>query len=166
MSNSGSKQINECFLISLVFIVGLTVTGFGVSLVNTNLLAETYQHKLGWTDEERAIKVKWMTGLSAFGLMIGSLLSSTLIQQGRRRSNLIACILLLIGAVMQLKVNFTILILGKILYAIASAVMVNGGAVYLSEMLPKEKVRTHGFAVNAGISLGKGSILIVGAFVP
>lgn len=77
-----------------------------------------------------------------------------------------ACIFLLIGAVFQLKINFTMLIIGKLVYAIASAVMVSGGAVYLSEMLPKEKVRTHGFAVNAGVNLGKAFVLILGALVP
>lgn len=101
-----------------------------------------------------------MTSVSAFGLMVGSLLSSTVIKLGRRRCNLMACIFLLIGAVMQLWVNLTVLMLGKLVYAMASAVMVSGGAVYLSEMLPKEKVRTHGFAVNAGINIGKAVILI------
>ena len=55
---------------------------------------------------------------------------------------------------MQLWLNFWMLIFGKIVYGIASGIMITASALYLSETLPADKVSSYGFAVNLGVTLG------------
>ena len=66
---------------------------------------------------------------------------------------------------MQFWINFWMLIAGKIVHCIASAIVLPACAVYLSETLPEEKISTHGFAVNLGVTTGLSIPLILGAFV-
>ena len=67
---------------------------------------------------------------------------------------------------MQFIINFWTLMIGKIIYGASAAVLLTGGALYLSETLPPEKVGSHGFAVNFGITLGISTILNVAIPVP
>ena len=98
--------------------------------------------------------------------MIGSLASSKIVQIGRRRAILLASLVSLGGAALQFIINFWTLFAGKIIYGASAAVLLTGGALYLSETLPPEKVGTHGFAVNFGVTLGISTILNVAIPVP
>ena len=98
--------------------------------------------------------------------MIGSLASSYIVQIGRRRAILLASVVSLGGAVLQFIINFWTLFIGKVFYGASAAVLLTGGALYLSETLPAEKVGSHGFAVNFGITLGISTVLNVAIPVP
>ena len=58
------------------------------------------------------------------------------------------------------------LVAGKVIYGSAAAVMLTGCALCLSETLPSDKVGSHGFAVNLGVTLGISVLLGLGALVP
>ena len=58
------------------------------------------------------------------------------------------------------------LVAGKVIYGSAAAVMLTGCALFLSETLPSDKVGSHGFAVNLGVTLGISVLLGLGALVP
>ena len=67
---------------------------------------------------------------------------------------------------MQFIINFWTLFFGKMVYGASAAVLLTGGALYLSETLPPEKVGSHGFAVNFGVTLGISTVLNVAIPVP
>ena len=58
------------------------------------------------------------------------------------------------------------LVIGKIIYGISAGIMLTACALYLSETLPDEKVGSHGFAVNFGVTLGITLVLSLGILVP
>ena len=86
--------------------------------------------------------------------MIGSLSSGPIVKHGRRTGAIIGSIISLIGAAMQLWLNFWMLIAGKIVYGISGGILITASALYLSETLPADKVNSYGFAVNFGVTIG------------
>lgn len=86
-------KVNELYLVGLVGIVTLTASGFGIALVATGQLADVYKTKLNWTEDEKTENETWMTGASALGLMIGSLLASTIVRMGRRKAILLGSVI-------------------------------------------------------------------------
>ena len=66
---------------------------------------------------------------------------------------------------MQFIFNFWLIFAGKIVYGASAAVMLTGCALYLAETLPEDKVGTHGFAVNFGVTIGITIILNLGIAV-
>ena len=118
-----------------------------------------------WTDDEKEDNITWLTCASALGLMIGALSSSTIVKIGRRRAILLGSIIALIGATMQFYFNFWIIVGGKVVYGASAGVMLTGGALFLGETLPEDKMGSHGFAVNLGITLGLSAILNMGIAV-
>ena len=97
--------------------------------------------------------------------MIGALSSSTIVKIGRRRAILLGSIIALIGATMQFYFDFWIIVGGKVVYGASAGVMLTGGALFLGETLPEDKMGSHGFAVNLGITLGLSAILNMGIAV-
>ena len=122
--------------------------------------------KLKWTEDEKINNITWLTCASAIGLMLGSLAASTVVKIGRRRAILIASIVAIVGALMQFLINFWSIIIGKIVYGAAAAIMLTGCALYLAETLPIDKIGSHGFAVNLGVTLGISVVLNIGIPVP
>ena len=61
--------------------------------------------------------------------------------------------------------NFWITFAGKVVYGASAAVMLTGCALYLGETLPADKVGSHGFAVNLGVTLGISVVLNFGILV-
>ena len=157
--------VNNCYLVNIVLLISLTTAGFGIALVQTDELSNTYKMRLKWTDSEQEDNITWLTCASALGLMIGSLASSSIVKIGRRKSIMLACIVALVGALMQFVWSFWMLIAGKIVYGASSGVMLTGGALYLTETLPESKIGSHGFAVNLGITFGLTVVLIMGMTV-
>ena len=76
-----------------------------------------------------------------------------------------ASFLQLAGGAIQFWISFWVLLAGKVIYGMASAIMLTGCALFLSETLPQEKVNSHGFAVNLGVTVGISIVLLFGAFV-
>ena len=121
--------------------------------------------RLKWTASEKEDNITWLTCASAIGLMTGSLAASTIVQIGRRKAIILASIVALIGGLMQFIFNFWLIFAGKIVYGASAAVMLTACALYLSETLPEEKVGTHGFAVNFGVTIGISIVLNLGIAV-
>ena len=122
--------------------------------------------RLEWTTpDEKEDNITWLTCASALGLMIGALSSSTIVKIGRRRAIMLSSIVALIGALMQFYYEFWVIMAGKIIYGASAGVMLTGGALYLGETLPEDKLGSHGFAVNLGITLGLSAILNMGIAV-
>ena len=71
--------MNKCYLANLVVIVSLASSGFGIALVGTDELSDTYKLRFGWTETEQEDNITWLTCASALGLMIGSLAASTIV---------------------------------------------------------------------------------------
>ena len=63
----------------MVVIVSLASSGFGIALVGTDELSDTYALKFKWTETEQEDNITWLTCASAIGLMVGSLLASTIV---------------------------------------------------------------------------------------
>lgn len=109
-SNEGGKQaafkpdelvsVNDCYLVTLVLVVSLTSAGFGIALVGTDELSNTYTMHMNWTEEQQEDNITWLTCASALGLMTGSLAASTIVQIGRRKAILFSNIVALIGALL------------------------------------------------------------------
>ena len=78
---------------------------------------------------------------------------------------MLSSIVALIGALMQFYYEFWVIVGGKIIYGASAGVMLTGGALYLGETLPEDKLGSHGFAVNLGITLGLSAILNMGIAV-
>ena len=97
--------------------------------------------------------------------MIGSLLSSSIVKIGRRKAILLSNFVAVVGGLMQFIFNFWVIFAGKVVYAACAAVMLTGCALYLSETLPEDKVGSHGFAVNLGVTLGMAVTLNLGIAV-
>ena len=97
--------------------------------------------------------------------MIGSLASGRIVKIGRRRAILLASVIALAGALMQFIFNFWLIFFGKIVQGASAGVMLTGGALYLGETLPEEKLGSHGFAVNLGVTMGLSVVLNMGLAV-
>ena len=161
-----SPKPSECFLVKLVLIVSLTSSAFGIALVTTDALGDTYMAKLGWKEDSKSQNMTYFTCASAVGLMIGSLASSSVVKIGRRKAAIFANLVALVGGALQLMMNFYMILAGKIVYGMSAGVLITACALYLSETLPPEKVGSHGFAVNLGVTLGISLVLALGPFVP
>lgn len=155
------------YLIRTSVVVGLAAASFGMAIVSTDELSNTYAHHMDWTTKtEKSDKTTWITSASALGLMIGSLLSSTIIKIGRRKSILLAAFVQLIAIGFQFWLTFWAQVGSKIVFGASSAVQLTACAVYLSETLPPEKVATYGFAVNLGVTVGISIQTVIGVFLP
>ena len=97
--------------------------------------------------------------------MIGSLASGRIVKIGRRRAILLASVIALAGSLLQFVFNFWLIFFGKIVQGASAGVMLTGGALYLGETLPEEKLGSHGFAVNLGITVGLSVVLNMGLAV-
>ena len=107
-----------------------------------------------------------LTVASALGLMIGSLISGSFVKIGRRKAILIASTIQMIGAAFMFWYSvYYIMFAAKVLYGAMGAVQLTGCAIYLSETLPADKVATHGYAVNLGVTIGISVCLLAGSFV-
>ena len=158
-------KVNGCYLVAIVAIVTLAASGFGIALVTVGELNETYALRLDWNETQKEDNETYLTSASAAGLMIGSLLSSSIVKMGRRRAILLGSLIQLVGAAAQFFIHFWVLFAGKVVYGAASAIMLTGSALYLSETLPQDKINSHGFAVNLGVTVGISVVLLLGAFV-
>ena len=94
------KSVNNCYLAKLVLIVSLTSSGFGFALVTTNELSDTYKMHFKWSAQEKEDNITWLTCASALGLMLGSLLSSSIVKIGRRKAIIFASIIATISALL------------------------------------------------------------------
>ena len=44
--------VNNCYLVNLVLIVAITASAFGIALVSTDKLSDTYKMHFNWTETE------------------------------------------------------------------------------------------------------------------
>ena len=44
--------VNNCYLVNLVLIVAITASAFGIALVGTDELSDTYKMHFNWTKTE------------------------------------------------------------------------------------------------------------------
>ena len=86
-------KVNGCYLVAIVAIVTLAASGFGIALVTVGELNETYALRLDWNETQTEDNETYLTSASAAGLMIGSLLSSSIVKMGRRRAILLGSLI-------------------------------------------------------------------------
>ena len=86
-------KVNGCYLVAIVAIVTLAASGFGIALVTVGELNETYALRLEWNETQKEDNETYLTSASAAGLMIGSLLSSSIVKIGRRRAILLGSLI-------------------------------------------------------------------------
>ena len=120
--------------------VSLTVTGFGIAIVATDELSDTFKMKLEWTDTEQEDNITWLTCASALGLMIGSISSGAIVKMGRRRAIMLGCVLALVGALMQFIFEFWLIFIGKVIYGASAGLMLTSASLFLHETVPEEKL--------------------------
>ena len=120
--------------------VSLTVTGFGIAIVATDELSDTFKMKLEWTDTEQEDNITWLTCASALGLMIGSISSGAIVKMGRRRAIMLGCVLALVGALMQFIFEFWLIFTGKVIYGASAGLMLTSASLFLHETVPEEKL--------------------------
>ena len=145
--------------------VSLTVSSFGIAVVMTNVLSDTFKMKLDWTDTEQEDNITWLTCASALGLMIGSVSSGAIVKIGRRRTIMLGCVIAIVGALMQLIFDFWLILAGKVIYGASAGLMLTAASLFLHETVPEEKMGKYGFAVNLGITMGLSVVLNMGLAV-
>ena len=163
---TANAKINDCFLSGLVSNLALTASSFGVVLAMVNELSSLYSSHFKWAEDDKDLNVTILTSAGVVGIMIGSGLANFIVEKGRRRTILISQVIALIGALMGFILNLWVLIAARIIYGIATGIVIVAVALYFSETIPASRTGKYGFAINFGITGGVTIILCLGVVKP
>ena len=76
--------------------------------------------------------------------------------------NLMACL----GVIPTLFLNIWAILVGKLVFGVASGTLIVASSIYLNETVPVEKSQTFDFTTNFGVILGMTICLLLGLGLP
>lgn len=95
-----------------------------------------------------------LTSAVIVGMVLGSWLSGWILEYGRRRTIIIACLGIIVSASCSLALNLPTIIVAKFFQGIAAANIINASNLFIIETSPANSVGLFGSFVNIGIVLG------------
>ena len=60
----------------------------------------------------------------------------------------------MVGGALQINLLVWLIGIGKVLYGISAGISITAVAIYLEEIIPKDRIGTYGVAPNFGVTLG------------
>ena len=128
-----------CYIALLFLTVSVGNIQFGYMIGSWNAAAAAYSKKLGWTDPKvKSHNIMVVQTVTTAGAAIGAVLQGSIAHKGRLKCLYLANIVLCLGSIMSLTVDFTVLCMGRFVYGLS----VGGFSIicpkFISETAPLE----------------------------
>jgi len=146
--------------------LGLANFQVGWVLAGGNQSQYTIATQLGWTDAERVEKYPLINTAVMTGCGLGSLLGGLFIGSGRRKTLFIFNFIIIISTIFMCILNFWSILLGKLVFGFAAAVVMVAAPKMIDETVPGYKLKLFGLATNVYLSLGVTIAMIMGLWLP
>ena len=79
-------EVNKPYLTLIVFFIGLGPIQNGFALAGTNLISPVLKTKFDWHSKDGEFYIVLLDAAGILGMAIGSMISGSFIQQGRRKT--------------------------------------------------------------------------------
>lgn len=110
------------------------------------------KYQLEWPDDQVDNYTTLLNSASIAGLAFGSIIGGTLIKNGRKRIVIFFNIVLIIGSIMSLFLNTTLLACGRFVFGFASGALVAATPKIIGETIPGH-VMDNGYGASTNLSI-------------
>jgi MFS family permease len=96
-----------------------------------------FNAKFKWKGYDKTFHTSMLSSSIIFGMMVGALLGGIIMKIGRRRSLFVCVAIGSIGCLITIGIkNFTMLIIGRVLYGISTGLMTSITPKFIYELIP------------------------------
>ena len=139
----------------------------GAAYSATGTAAPALKYQLGWDEADWEILTTILSSCSVAGGALGFLAGGTLIQKGRKKMIIIFNVFIIIGSVMSMFLDTTVMCVGRFVFGFATGILATATPKIIEETIPDYVIdKGYGVSTNCSICFGIFVCFLLGIAMP